>query len=169
VRALVALPEQCRYPKTRSVPASSRFADTCKRKRLCQEDTRLWPPSPTGGRRDGVADGEFYPPAVRLRTSSEVGLTLLLTRNGCAQIQERWTVLLPLSRENSRTPVPSTGSCDTGPWAKRTQQNVSVSCKIVSVNTPAQVDSTRGKTVKHFFVLKKPLVDNNGSGISDDN
>src|ERR1700733_2121435 len=103
-----------------------------------------------GWQRDGVADGKLYPPAVRLRTSSEVGLTHLLTRKGCAQIQERWTVLLRLSRENSRTPVLSTGTCDTGPWSKRTQQNVSVSCKIVSVNTPAQVDSTHGKTVKHF-------------------
>jgi hypothetical protein len=36
--------------------------------------------------RDRVADGEFYSPAVRLRTFSEVGLTFLLTRKGCDQI-----------------------------------------------------------------------------------
>ena len=75
-------------------------------KRLYPEDTRLWPPSPMvrmrGWRRDRVADGEFYPPAVRLRTSSEIGLTFLLTRKGCAQIQECRTIRLRLSRENSR-------------------------------------------------------------------
>ena len=62
----------------------------------------------------------------------------------------------------------STGTGEAGPWAKRTQQNVSVGCKIVSVNAPAQVDSTLGKTVKHFFCSKEPTVDNSGAGILDD-
>src|SRR6202020_768377 len=117
-----------------------------------------------GWRRDRVADGEFYPPAVRLRTSSEIGLTFLLTRKGCAQIEERRTVRLRLSRENSRTPVLSTGTDEAGPCAKRPQQNVSVGCKIVSVNAPAQVDSTPGKTVKHFFVLKRSCCGEQWSG-----
>ena len=126
---------------------AKRTQDCRHRRRCC---AGVW-----GWRRDRVADGKFYPPAVRLRNSSEIGLTFLLTRNGCAQIQERRRVLLRLSRENSRTPVLSTGTCEAGPWAKRTQQNVSVGCKIVSVNAPAQVDSTPGKPVKHFFVLER--------------
>jgi hypothetical protein len=109
-----------------------------------------------------------WQPSPALHGSAGLAVTLLLTRKGCAQIQETMTVRLRLSRENSQTPVLSTGTSETGPWAKRTQQNVSVGCKIVSVNTPAQVDSTLGKTVKHFFVLKEPAVDNNGAGISED-
>ena len=134
-RKLITLPERCFYSRTTCL---SDVARKCG-----------------AGSVTPVADGELYPPVVRLRTSAEVCSTLLLTRKGCAHIQKRWTVLLRLSRENSRTPVLSTGTCDAGPRAKRIQQNVSVDCKIVSVNTPALVDATRGKTVKYFFVLKK--------------